>query len=66
MIDLRKIYDSTTSGTCPDKSPRIIETAFDQIRISIEMAENPCAIAPGTRMVGSDFFRIFPQRCAAH
>jgi antitoxin component of RelBE/YafQ-DinJ toxin-antitoxin module len=44
----------------------MIEAALGQIRVAVEVAENACAIASHTRMVGSDLFRIFLQHYAAH
>jgi hypothetical protein len=44
----------------------MVEAASDQIGIAIEVAENPCAIAPGTGMVGSDIFRVFLEHPEPH
>lgn len=44
----------------------MIEVALYSIRISIEVPEDPRAVAPLARMVGSDFFRVFLQHHAPH
>jgi len=52
MIHFGKVESGAASGTRLDRSPRIIELAFDQIQIAGGIAKYPCATAPFTGMVG--------------
>ena len=66
VVHLRKIQNEPAAGTFLDRRPRIIESAFGEIKIAGGIAEYAGAIAPPTSMKGPDFFRIFLQHHAHH
>jgi hypothetical protein len=61
-----QISNSAATGTFPDESARIIESAADEIRIPIEVTENARAVAPRACMIRPECVRTFLQHHAPH
>lgn len=66
VIHFRKIQNGPAAGTSLDRRPRIIESAFSEIKIAGGIAEYAGAIAPPASMKRPDFFRIFLQHHPLH